>query len=92
MIGSSDIASFYKEQLAGETGTYVQDRAVATGASTQEVLQVIAGEVVVAVRDAENRLQGAREKSAWTSFVTGYIRFHTSCRRYRLNELQLCSP
>ena len=86
-IVPSDIASFYKEELEHETGTYVHKRARASGRSLQEVLRDMVSEVVSAVRSTDDALQGERERAAWSSFMTGYFHFHTRSKRYRLQEL-----
>ena len=89
IVNPSDIASFYKEQLANESGTYVQERAAASGKSVSDVLRDTVVETAAAVRNANDALQGAREKEAWSSFVQGFFCFHFWCKRYRLDELGL---
>ena len=83
----SDIASFYKEELADEIGIYVRERATASSKSVRAVLQDMVDEAAAALQTVEAMLHGAEEKKAWRSFVDGYFYFHVYCRRYRLHEL-----
>ena len=91
-LGFSDIASFYKEDLANETGTYVQERALSSGKSVRSVLHEIVGEVAEAVHNVESMLNGAKEQAAWRSFLNGYFYFHILCGRYRISELGIFQP
>ena len=81
--------SFYKEQLANESGTYVQERAIANGKSIGDTLRDMVTEIAAAVRSVDDMLQGAAEKEAWSSFVQGYFQYHVFTQRYRLDELGL---
>ena len=87
---SSDIASFYKEELAGEQANYVHDRAYTTSSSPEEVLQELVQEVIAATRKARNILCTERERYVWEAFATGYLVFHVyTSSRYRLHELEI---
>ncbi|PCH34221.1 terpenoid synthase [Wolfiporia cocos MD-104 SS10] len=83
---ANDIMSFYKEILAGDTGTYIYSRAQVTGKSLIETLHELIDETVVATKRARSLLDGEAAKSAWDSFVEGYIQFHVCDPRYRLKE------
>lgn len=83
----SDIASFYKEELADEIDIYVRERATASGNSVRAVLHDMVGEAATAVRAVESMLHGVHEKDIWRAFVDGYFYFHVCCGRYRLDEL-----
>ena len=86
---TSDIASYYKEELAGELNTYIRDRAAASGKSTGEVLNDLVDETVAAYQRIERILHGRQENNGWHRFAIGYFYFHVHSDRYRLQELQL---
>lgn len=87
MYSCSDILSFYKEELQGETSNVIHDRAAVTGKSLQEVLSDLLEEAVMAVSRARSILQGEKEKATWEQFIRGYVAFHFLSPRYRLKEL-----
>ncbi|KZT12294.1 terpenoid synthase [Laetiporus sulphureus 93-53] len=86
----NDVLSFYKEELAGETGNYMSDRAIATGKTTLETLQEVIDETVVIVERIRKILGEGKVRDAWEAFARGWIAFHTSSPRYRLRELIPC--
>ncbi|KAI0724978.1 hypothetical protein C8Q72DRAFT_877650 [Fomitopsis betulina] len=56
MPHSSDVLSFYKEELAGETCNYMSDRARASGKSVQDMLQDVVDETIITVERIRNIL------------------------------------
>ncbi|PCH40462.1 terpenoid synthase [Wolfiporia cocos MD-104 SS10] len=86
----NDILSFYKEELSGETGNYMSDRAAASGKTTLETLREVIDETVVIVQRIRNILGEGEARDAWESFARGWIAFYTSSPRYRLKELIDC--
>ena len=84
---TSDILSFYKEELAGEVTNFVHDRSKVTGQTVPEVLSGLLQEVVDSVNRARVLLTGEKEKAAWERFITGYTAFHFYSPRYKLIEL-----
>lgn len=86
----SDVLSFYKEELAGETGNYMSDRARASGKSVQDTLQEVVEETIVIVERIRNILGEGPVRDAWESFASGWIAFHTNSPRYRLKDLIGC--
>lgn len=83
---TNDILSFYREELVGETGNYIHDRAAVTGKSLADTLHEVVEETVNAA-ERVRRMLGEEAKDAWDQFTKGYIVFHTSNPRYRLREL-----
>ncbi|OCH89694.1 terpenoid synthase [Obba rivulosa] len=83
----NDILSFYKEELAGETPTYIQDRALACGQSRLAALHNVIDDTIAAVERVRTILGEGCARDAWEGFVAGYIGFHMSCPRYRLSEV-----
>ncbi|KAH9934269.1 Trichodiene synthase-domain-containing protein [Fomitopsis serialis] len=90
LVFFSDILSFYKEELAGETGNYVSDRSKACGRSREETLQEIVDETVVLVTRIRGILGDGPVRDAWESFAKGWLTFHLCSPRYRLKELIDC--
>lgn len=84
---TSDILSFYKEELAGETANFVHDRAIVTGQTVPAILSGLLQEVVASVDRARVLLKGQMEKDTWERFIAGYVAFHFYSPRYRLIEL-----
>ncbi|OCH89690.1 terpenoid synthase [Obba rivulosa] len=84
---ANDIMSFYKEEMAGETATYIQDRALATGKSRFAALYDLIEDTIAVVRRVRGILGEGRARDAWEAFVAGYIEFHTNNPRYRLAEI-----
>ncbi|OCH89693.1 terpenoid synthase [Obba rivulosa] len=83
----NDIMSFYKEELAGETGTYLQDRAKVSGKSPLAALYDLIDDTVAIVERARATLGEGRARKSWEAFVSGYISFHVHSPRYRLAEI-----
>lgn len=83
---TNDILSFYREELVGETGNYIHDRAAVTGKSLADTLHEVVEETVNAA-ERVRRMLGEEARDAWDQFTKGYIVFHTSNPRYRLLEL-----
>lgn len=86
-ICASDILSFYKEEIAGETNNFVHDRVRVTGKNTKAVLLDILDEAVNAVVRARMILKGGKEKETWERFLAGYVAFHFTSPRYQLATL-----
>ncbi|KAK7064911.1 terpenoid synthase [Favolaschia claudopus] len=85
---ANDILSFYKEELLGETTSYVHVRAKLTSKHPKQVLV----EMIQEVGDLHTRITAilqdhAEALVAWKAFETGYIAWHFTLRRFRLAEL-----
>ena len=86
----SDILSFYKEERVGETTNQISTLAARTKKSKLETF----GELTETTIDINKRvvkiLEGSPEAcEAFKKFNAGYVRFHTSTARYRLEDLDL---
>ncbi|KAF9265366.1 terpenoid synthase [Marasmius fiardii PR-910] len=84
----NDVLSFYKEEVAGEEENFASMLAKESSVSKYEAIQRIADDVAAADKSilmglANNQLA----LDSWQSFKRGYVRFHTSCTRYKLDEL-----
>ncbi|GJE84889.1 terpene cyclase [Phanerochaete sordida] len=86
---ANDLLSFYKEELAGETGNFIHSRARVSGKSVEDALMNTLDDAVDAVNRARKILRGD-ERQAWESFMEGYVMFHFLTPRYKLEKL-FCS-
>ncbi|KAG6907194.1 hypothetical protein DXG01_010007 [Tephrocybe rancida] len=70
----NDVLSFYKEELAHDTGNYVHNRALVNGKSTHDTLGDIVGETVAAYSRVCNVLQASpASNERWKIFAYGYM-------------------
>lgn len=86
---ANDILSFYKEELAGETVTYVHLlRAVR---HTENALAIVGDfiEEAVGLSKEIDTLLSADAKEMWEHWKIGYITYHLCDSRYKLAELSL---
>lgn len=79
--------SFYKEVLEGETGNYVQDRALVSGKSSLETLNDVIEDTIAGVERVRRILGEGKTRDAYESFVAGYVAFHVNSTRYRLADI-----
>ncbi|KAG8914391.1 hypothetical protein FRC01_004098 [Tulasnella sp. 417] len=85
----SDVLSFYKEALAGETNSFLMNRAAIENKDPLVVLREIAAESAANIRrivDIASE-QGDEVRKLALNFAYGYIEFHMLTPRYRLEEL-----
>ena len=89
----SDVFSFYKEELARETITFVHERAVVTQKDIHTALSDVADDAVNAYQKTHMLLGATDEKAkaVWDSFVTGFVAFHLNARRYKLTDILVIS-
>lgn len=86
---SNDVLSFYKEALAGETNSFLMNRAAIENKDPLVVLREIAAESAANIRrivDIASE-QGDEVRKLALNFAYGYIEFHMLTPRYRLEEL-----
>ncbi|KAF9556484.1 terpenoid synthase [Agrocybe pediades] len=87
---TNDILSFYKEYLAGERQNYVYNRAAVTQRSIEDTLKDVVEDVIQAHSRVTQVLESSGNTSApdiWRKFVNGFLGFHFTLQRYRLQEL-----
>ena len=85
---NSDVMSFFKEELDGDTGSQTYMIAESRGWSHMNAMEYLANECVEAHKKVIRILEPHKEaKEAWLRYAQGYITFHTALRRYRLAEL-----
>ncbi|KAG8892804.1 hypothetical protein FRC00_011488 [Tulasnella sp. 408] len=86
---SNDVLSYYKEALAGETNSFLMNRAAIENKDPLVVLREIAAESAANIRrivDIASE-QGDEVRKLALNFAYGYIEFHMLTPRYRLEEL-----
>ncbi|KAF9541909.1 terpenoid synthase [Agrocybe pediades] len=89
---TNDILSFYKEHLAGERNNYVYNRAYVSGKPVYEALQDVVDDTLKAHDRITKALEFSGNEKAlacWRCYVNGYLGFHFTLKRYRLDELNL---
>ncbi|KZT02206.1 uncharacterized protein LAESUDRAFT_762970 [Laetiporus sulphureus 93-53] len=70
---TTDTLSLYKEELAGDTDTYIQERASVTRKSVPETLQAVVSDTVAAVERIRGILGEGEARDAWGNFGASYI-------------------
>jgi hypothetical protein len=83
----NDILSFYKEELAGEEDNFVHMRAKISGKSVICTLEDICDETIQLIDNISATLADESAHSVFQDYIAGYLRFHMSTTRYRLEEL-----
>ena len=90
MTHFSDVLSFYKEELVGETTNQVSTLAARTKKSKLETFGELAETTVNLYKRVVKILEGSPEScEAFKHYTAGYVYFHTSIPRYRLEDLDL---
>ena len=84
----SDVFSYYKEVVAGETANYVSTVANCRQVSKIEALRILADDIAAASNLAVKMLKNCPEAhEAYLKFAQGYADFHFSSPRYKLEDL-----
>ncbi|KAL0564463.1 hypothetical protein V5O48_017584 [Marasmius crinis-equi] len=84
----SDVLSFYKEELNAEEDTFASMLAKGTSVTRYDAVQRLADDVAEADERILKALSGYQPAmNSWKSFREGYVYFHTSCPRYKLDEV-----
>ncbi|KAI5862449.1 hypothetical protein GGS23DRAFT_572416 [Durotheca rogersii] len=84
----SDVLSFYKEQLYGETANQVTLISKCRGIDAGAALKELADKTTAAhLRALRTLTPNSEALEAYKSFSQGYVGFHTGAKRYRLEEL-----
>lgn len=90
MTHSSDIFSFYKEERVGEITNHVSTRAARARKSKLETLHELTEMAIDLHKGILEILEGSPEAcDAFNNYTAGYVYFHTSSGRYRLEDLGL---
>lgn len=82
--------SFYKEERVGETTNQVSTLAARTDRSKLDIFEELTETTVGLYKRIVKILEGSPEAcEAFKHYTAGYVRFHTSTVRYRLEDLGL---
>lgn len=82
---SSDIFSFYKEEVGGEDANYIHDRATVTNKSTYEAILDIVDDVAVRIERVRAVLKDDA-RDVMEAFLSGYTYWHFSTERYSIKK------
>ncbi|KAH9965489.1 isoprenoid synthase domain-containing protein [Russula dissimulans] len=91
IAATNDFLSFYKEELAAETATYINNRAKVEGKTPMDVFGQLRFELAEAARSINAVVceSTANMVEAWSEYEFGYIWWHLEGDRYKLKELGL---
>ncbi|KAG2058651.1 terpenoid synthase [Suillus hirtellus] len=85
---TNDILSYYKEEIEGESANYLSLVAASRALTKQDALSELIEKTVQAHHNALKFLKSRPEAyNAYVAFFDGYIKFHTSFGRYKLEEI-----
>jgi len=84
----SDILSFYKEEMAGDTANYLTLMAASRGITKLDALHEIIDKAMQVHHNILECLKPYKEAfGAYVSYFHGYIQFHLVAPRYKLGEI-----
>ncbi|KAG2369199.1 isoprenoid synthase domain-containing protein [Suillus spraguei] len=85
---TNDIFSYYKEEIDGESANYLSLMAASRALSKPDALRKLVEKTVHAYHNVLEFLRPRPEAyGAYVTFFEGYVRFHTTLRRYKLEEV-----
>ncbi|KAF4585145.1 terpene cyclase [Pleurotus pulmonarius] len=84
----NDILSLYKEELAGEDDNYVHMRSTLSSRNIVDTVKEICDETIAEMdRITVTLSHDPAAQATFQGYVSGYLRFHFSTTRYRLEDL-----
>jgi len=88
IAGTNDFLSFYKEELGGETDTYINSRAKVEGKMPKDVFGQLKFDLADVAKCIDAVIGGSTANmiEGWSEFVYGYIWWHLEGDRYKLIE------
>ncbi|KAG2753982.1 terpenoid synthase [Suillus brevipes Sb2] len=85
-----DILSYYKEEIEGDSANYLSLIAASKAFTKQEALRELIEKTVQAYHNVLEFLRPRPEAyNAYVAFFDGYIKFHATLKRYKLEEVML---
>jgi hypothetical protein len=85
---TNDILSYYKEEIEGDSANYLSLMAASRALTKQDALNELIEKTVQAYHNILEFLKSRPEVyDAYVSFFDGYIKFHATLRRYKLEEV-----
>jgi len=88
----SDVLSLYKEEVSGEQTNRVSLLAGCRSMSKLAVMEQLALDALKSDAAIFESLKDSKARGAYESFRSGYVAFHTSLSRYRLQEILYQHP
>ncbi|KAG1824355.1 terpenoid synthase [Suillus subaureus] len=85
---TNDILSYYKEEIEGDSANYLSLIAASRALSKQDALRELIDKTVQAYHNVLEFLRPRPEAyDAYVAFFDGYVKFHATLRRYKLEEV-----
>jgi hypothetical protein len=82
--------SYYKEEIEGDSANYLSLIAASKAFTKQEALRELIEKTVHAYHNVLEFLRPHPEAyNAYVAFFDGYIKFHATLKRYKLEEVML---
>ncbi|KAG1760936.1 isoprenoid synthase domain-containing protein [Suillus occidentalis] len=84
----SDILSYYKEEIEGDTANYLSLMAASRSITKQDALNELVEKTVQAHHNILECLRPHTEAyNSYVHFSDGYVKFHAALRRYKMDEI-----
>jgi len=83
----NDLFSFYKEELAGETSTYIYSYAKVHSKTIPQAMRSALDQILACAHRIKLILGEGEALDAWESFAAGYTQYHLHTPRYQLQEI-----
>ncbi|KAG2124812.1 isoprenoid synthase domain-containing protein, partial [Suillus clintonianus] len=85
---TNDILSYYKEVIKGNTTNYLSLMAASRALTKEDALRELIEKTVQAHHNVLELLRPCAEAyDAYVSFFDGYVKFHATVKRYKLEEI-----
>ncbi|KAG1860873.1 isoprenoid synthase domain-containing protein [Suillus subluteus] len=85
---TNDILSYYKEEIEGDSANYLSLMAASRALTKQDALRELIEKTVQAHHNILAFLRPRPEAyDAYVAFFDGYVKFHATSRRYKLEEV-----
>lgn len=85
---TNDILSYYKEEIEGDSANYLSLIAASRALTKQDALRELIEKTVQAYHNVLEFLRPHPEAyGAYVAFFDGYVKFHATLRRYKLEEI-----
>ncbi|KAF8993452.1 hypothetical protein BDQ17DRAFT_1252929 [Cyathus striatus] len=85
---TTDIMSFYKEELQGEDFNYISLVGKMQGLGKLDALKLVTHDTASAHERVLDMLNG-EAYTCYKAYIQGYVAFHALCRRYKLDQLKM---
>ena len=83
----SDLFSFYKEAIAGDTGNFIHRYSRVHRKTIRDTFEDMKERVINRNNTIRMILGEGKARDAWDSFAKGFIQFHIVSPRYKLRDV-----